>query len=1088
MKTVLVVAFSFFALTACCQIADSLAVTREVDSLLNAANNLRRVGKPQQALPLAQQAADVSKQYWGENNARHAASLHRLASLYQDLRQQNTAEELYLKAIDLRAKVLGREHPDYARSLINLANLYDDKADFAKAELLHLEAKEVLAKALGREHPDYATALNNLATVYKSKADFTKAEPLLVEALAIRAKTLGKEHPEYAQTLVNLGTIYSDKADFDKAEPLYLEALRIQTKVLGRGHPDCANSLNNLGILYATKGEYSKAEPLYLEAISIRAKFLGKGHPDYAQVLNNLANLYRDNGDYNKAELLFLETATIYAKTLGKEHPYYATVVDNIAGLYYNKGNSAKAEPLFVEAIAIRAKTLGKEHPDYATSLFNLAKLYVKMNEDDKAESLFLEAAAIRKKALGVEHLDYANSLNRLALLYMKKGYYSKAEPLYMEVIAIRSKALGKEHPSYAESLFNLAVVYRKKGDNNKAESLYLEALSIVANTLGKDHPDYVSKLNNLAILYNETNRVPESIAIFMEENSLVRRLIDKTAANSSENQMQAYVHTYDNTIAKLRSFAQDYSSPELIRANFDNTLYLKDFLLEKSRLLARSIASSDSLTRDTFDRWQGCNRRLAKEYAKPIAERRFVLELEAEAEGYEKSLTRNLHAFGSARRVLHWQDVRGHLPAGSAAVEFIHYYSSPKRTDSTLYAAMVLRPDWDTPHWITMFELTQLDSLLNHRGERRADYVNNLYTIADRSAKPVGKPQKSLYDLLWNPLEKELTGVKTIYYSPSGLLHRLNLAAIPINLDSVLGDRYNLVELGSTRQLVIPATITPAASDAVLFGGISYDSDSTAMSQANAALDSISIASRGELSFAYTDSTLRVGTWTALPFTDREVTGVEKTLKTAGFHSEIRRGFAATEDVFKTIGAGGKASPRVLHVATHGYFFPDPKTTSARFETSPTFDAAEPVFKLSDHPMIRSGLLLAGANHAWATGKPLREGMEDGILTAYEISQMNLSNTELVVLSACETGLGDIQGNEGVYGLQRAFKIAGAKYLVMSLWQVPDQETSVFMTAFYKHWLEGKMSIPDAFRTTQKEMRERFINPYQWAGFVLVE
>ncbi len=147
-----------------------------------------------------------------------------------------------------------------------------------------------------------------------------------------------------------------------------------------------------------------------------------------------------------------------------------------------------------------------------------------------------------------------------------------------------------------------------------------------------------------------------------------------------------------------------------------------------------------------------------------------------------------------------------------------------------------------------------------------------------------------------------------------------------------------------------------------------------------------------------------------------------------------------------------------------------------------------EPVFRLSDHPMIRSGLVLAGANYAWRTGKPLREGVEDGILTAYEISQMNLSNTELVVLSACETGLGDIQGNEGVYGLQRAFKIAGVKYLVMSLWQVPDQETSIFMTAFYRHWLENKKSIPDAFRTTQQEMRERFINPYQWAGFILVE
>ena len=136
---------------------------------------------------------------------------------------------------------------------------------------------------------------------------------------------------------------------------------------------------------------------------------------------------------------------------------------------------------------------------------------------------------------------------------------------------------------------------------------------------------------------------------------------------------------------------------------------------------------------------------------------------------------------------------------------------------------------------------------------------------------------------------------------------------------------------------------------------------------------------------------------------------------------------------------------------------------------------------------MLRSGLIMAGGNAAWQ-GKQTLEGKEDGILTAYEISQMNLSNTELVVLSACETGLGDIQGNEGVYGLQRAFKIAGAKYLIMSLWQVPDKQTSLLMTTFYKKWLEDKMSIPNAFHAAQKELRSIGLDPYQWAGFVLVE
>jgi CHAT domain-containing protein len=177
-------------------------------------------------------------------------------------------------------------------------------------------------------------------------------------------------------------------------------------------------------------------------------------------------------------------------------------------------------------------------------------------------------------------------------------------------------------------------------------------------------------------------------------------------------------------------------------------------------------------------------------------------------------------------------------------------------------------------------------------------------------------------------------------------------------------------------------------------------------------------------------------------------------------------------------------ASPQVIHLATHGYFFPDTKN---RDEVRGMRDD-EPVFKTSDQPMIRSGLILAGGNHAWKTGRPLRPDVEDGILTAYEISQMDLSGTELVVLSACETGLGDIDGNEGVYGLQRAFKIAGAKYLVMSLWQVPDQQTQELMAAFYENWLTKKMGIPDAFRAAQQSVRDRYDHPFFWAGFVLVE
>jgi CHAT domain-containing protein len=245
------------------------------------------------------------------------------------------------------------------------------------------------------------------------------------------------------------------------------------------------------------------------------------------------------------------------------------------------------------------------------------------------------------------------------------------------------------------------------------------------------------------------------------------------------------------------------------------------------------------------------------------------------------------------------------------------------------------------------------------------------------------------------------------------------------------------------------------------------------------------------ELKFINQDTTLRGTNWYPLKATEYEIKTIQNLLIKSGQKAKVLSKFTGTEESFKNISVLSK-SPKLIHLATHGYFFPDSRAINKNSLISPGADVngsvkkQESVFQASEHPMLRSGLIMSNGNQGWK-GK-IQEGAEDGILTAYEISQMDLSNTELVVLSACETGLGDIKGNEGVYGLQRAFKIAGAKYIIMSLWQVPDKQTSQLMIAFYKNWLNKKMSIPRAFHAAQKELRKAGLDPYQWAGFVLVE
>ncbi|MBV6439251.1 MAG: hypothetical protein EPGJADBJ_00890 [Saprospiraceae bacterium] len=1015
---------------------------------------------------------------------REVDSLIQVSLSHTGKRDFDKALEVNAFAEKLALGKLGRESAAYSNTCNNHGVVLYLRGDKPETEKWWQETKDIREKVFGTKHPMYAKILHNLAILYVDMGSFEKAEPLYLESKAIREKVLGKENLDYAWSLNNLANLYWKIGKYEKAEPLYLESKAIREKVLGKEHPDYAASLNNLAVLYWSMGNYEKSEPVHLESIGIREKALGKEHPDYAASLNNLASLYYEMGNYEQSELLHLEAKTIYEKALGKEHPDYAASLTNLAIIYQNMGSYEKVEPLFLETKAIREKVLGKEHPDYAASVSNLASLYYQMGNYMKFEPLCLESKAIWEKALGKEHPEYAISIDGLALLYKAMGNYDKAEPLFLESKTIREKALGKEHPIYATSLNNLAILFVNMGKYEKAEPLYLEGMTIQEKVLGKEHPDYAASLNYLAILNWTIGDLDAAQSLLLKSGGIEKSLLLKATRYLSERELSSYTRKFTDVLNQSYSFT--LFRPDISSTSYDNTLFYKGFLLNAASH-ARNLALSNPPATDDYIRLKSFHRRLASEYSKPIAERKNVAELEEKANTLEKELTRSVAGFGEALRQVNWQEVQAALKSGEAAIEFIRFhYRNPNPTDSTLYAALLLKPGMASPAFIGLFEEKQLDALLAPLAAQGSSGLNELYG---------GLTGQSLYRLLWSPLEPHLAGVKTVYYSPAGLLHRLNLNAIPSGkLDETIGKRHALSMLGSTRslaggtkarQLITSLAFAEAMAGkpatATVFGGIRYDMDSTAIKADNPS----GLASRNRgLSFSQTDSMSRGGTWEYLKHSDKEAGNIQSLLQKAGFQADVQKGYAATEEAFKQLGKD-KPSPRLLHISTHGFFFPDPQDNPKSAIPNPQSEA--PVFKISDHPMIRSGLILAGGNHAWKTGQPLGN-REDGILTAYEISQLDLRNTDLVVLSACETGLGQIEGNEGVYGLQRAFKIAGAKHLVMSLWQVPDYQTQELMTAFYRNMLEGKMPVRQALHAAQEEMRQKRYEPYYWAGFVLVE
>lgn len=1112
--TICICALQLFVFSGFGQVVDSAEVVREVDSLINAWNQFSKDGQYDSIVESAVKAAEKVEKNIGQQQATYANIQQMLGAAYRALGQYTEAETCYLAAVAIRESIFGKENPDYAASINGLGTVYLDVGQYDKAEPLFQQALAVGEKVYGKESIAYAASLNNLGILHYYSGQYDKAEPFFLEARALRGKLLGQESSGYASSVENLANLYTDLGQYDRAEQFYLEALEIKEKVAGKESAAYAFTLSNLSTLYSATGNYLKAEQTAREALIIREKTLGQEHPDYALSLSNLAGVYLGMGKYEAAEPLYLRCKAIREIVFGKENPDYAGTVNDLAIVYHNLGDYETTESFYLESLDIREKLLGKEHPEYAWSLNNLAVLYMDMGNYLKAKQFQLEALAIREKVFGKEHPEYAMNLNTLAVIYAHSGKYEQAEPLHLEALAVKEKILGKSHKEYAGDLINLADLYRSWGKYGKAEPLFLEAKTIFERDLNnREYPYYMSCLASLGNLYLETGQYDKAAPLLLEAKSLRGRLLgeehlsyamshadlarlywktdqpglaaqsfhkastirqsllSRASRHLSEREMLSYTRAFVQDLHWSYSFAVSPQRAPSGHAGvcFDNTLYYKGFLLNVSNQVRRLTLTNPRLE-EQLNLQRANLRLLEKEYAKPRAEQQSIAMLEEQANSLEKVLVSTAAGFGEAVRQVSWKEVQFALKPGEAALEFIHFnYYNPESTDSVLYAALLLKPGMDQPVFIPLFEVKQLTALLPAvEGKINSDQINELYGA------------NALYRLIWAPLESPLADVRKVYYSPGGLLHRLNLAALPAGPQTVLSDRHEMVTLGSTRQLVLgnhTPGITPAAT-ALIYGAIQFDMDSTAYQPR----PTIPSGPRG-LSFNQTDSTLRGDSWEYLKWSEKEVENVRTTLGQAGLNTQSLKGWQATEESFKQIGQSGP-SPRILHISTHGFFFPDPQTADDRRLTA---DGAEPVFKLSEHPMIRSGLILAGANHAWKTGRPLGN-REDGILTAYEISQLDLRNTELVVLSACETGLGHIEGNEGVYGLQRAFKIAGAQTLIMSLWQVPDYQTQELMTAFYQKWLLGKMPVRQALQSAQKEMRDKGYEPYYWAGFVVVE
>lgn len=1084
-------------------------------ALNSQANAFYASGKLKQALPLYVQALSVQKKVYGMLHAEYWVIAKNLADTYFDLKDYLNAAIHYYDCLKIASTLKGEKSEEYAEaleaaaavsskisdlakakqyyktlatlikekegpsvryaSIVNaLGILYLDEADFIQAEECLTEALEIRKKAIATEEAGYGQSLNNLGALYRKKGSFQQARRFYEEALVIRKKIGGESDRDYGQTLNNLAELAQAEGNYSLAETLMIRAVDIRKKADGEENEFYALNLNNLASLYTEMGRNEEAVIIHRQVLAIRKKILAENHPEIAQSLNNLGITCENLGQKALAEQYFTESLDIRRKVYGDQHPDYAQSLNNIGQLFSATGRYKEAESVLLNAAAIWQKRFGNTHPNYLLTLDNLAALYINTSAYEKAESLLKGVIAGRKNVLGDTHADYGVSLNNLGALYCLRGRYEEGLALYRQVAAIYQKAWGEEHPSYALALQNTAEIYSRLKNHQAARPLFEQAIRIYLKSLGPDHPAIATPLLGLANLENNAGQYLLAEQLLDSSNRIMMRHMQQNFANLGEEEKMQWWEGEANRFQMAPSLlvSNPHPSKWFLEQTLLQQVQLKGYILKDgTKMLERIRKNGDPVLKKILGEWQANKATLARQYSLPVAERIPQLDsIEKRTTVLEKQLGQQSALFKTAHpdAGLSMEKIRKSLQPGEAAIEWVRFaYYRQGWTDSVLYAAFVLLPGSATARFVLLCEEKELAGLLQVKGSNAEALIKQLYRgTVIRNNSLQGNKADSLYQLIWEPLQSMLSGVKKIYMAPAGLLNRVAFNALAIDSNRYLIDEYELHQLSTIGEIADekPMTAKDPAEAVCLYGGIDFEQSEPVIK------DNPTVIKLPESM----QRSIRGGRWNSLPGTLEEVKAIGQLIQRLQKKMTLLSGKAATEESLKQLSG---QSPAILHLATHGFSLPD-VSKNREFRKGNQFSLAE-------NPLMRAGIILAGANKVWSGG-PSVNGKEDGIVTAYEIAGLDLGQTELVVLSACETALGDIRGTEGVFGLQRAFKLAGVRKMILSLWQVPDRETAELMTLFYTYQLQGK-SIGVAFRMAQMDMRKKY-PVYYWAAFTLLE
>lgn len=1026
-----------------------------------------------------------------EAKATYALSLSNTAALYQAQGEYAKSEALYLEALsnfqgDDKAALLQE-----VTILQNLGVMYSDKGDQEQALTKLQDARTKAERLYGLYDQAYLAVLNKLgmaltrsgrtdeaAQVYVQIGEISKKllspptrqlfEAELGEAaLAIRLGKYTKADSIYDHMVA---AYYGDRSKYDNnyltivnshaasllAQGKLAASREMMTKVVaatrvlhGRSSLNYGQALENLALLRMRLGDNSPVKTELDSALAIYKNTKGENAVIYAQGLLSMGRYQQVTGDYTAAEPYLKNARDILKRTAGEESALYATSLNALALLYQTLGNYSDAGLLLTEARAIFEKRYGVWNAEYSTATQNLAALYQLEGELQKAEPLLRQAIDIDRKVSGENNPQFAILLQNLATLYQKLGQREDAEKTLNQALDLTRRTLGSNHPSYATTLANLAALYQDKNDFAQAEKTWLESVELRKKVLGENHPDYARSLFGLAGVYHAQGQWEKARTYYEPVVADYQKQVKNFFPALSEKEKGAFYAKIKPVFDAYQDFCVQYltafpekKSDMLIRL-YDLQLSTKAILLNASnKVRSRILASGDSELKQGFAEWLALKEELVRFYNYTREERdRLSVDLpalESRANDLEKTLSQKSDAFKSGfdKEEIHWSEVVKSLQPGEACVEILRV-KKKYTADSVYYLGLVLKAGDQAPDFLIWPKGNRLESRLFkfHRNTIK-------FHLRDTNS----------YVHYWQPLNERIAGTRTLYLSCDGVFNKVNFNSLfNAAAHRWVIDDYTIRLLSNTRELAEARRAVSYTKRAAVFGFADFNLDLPNRTDA--------VAKRAH-AYGFEEGDIPV-----LPATEKEIDEVGKILKANNWEANLFKKLEATEENMKRVDGA-----EVIHIATHGFFLSD--VDQAEGESS----------ELQSNPLFRSGVLLAGAG----VDRSVRQGEEDGVLTAYEAMNLNLEKTDLVVLSACETGLGEIRNGEGVYGLQRSFLVAGANSVLMSLWQVDDVATQELMNSFYTFWLGGQ-ERNEAFRNAQLAMKEKYDSPYFWGAFVLI-